>query len=351
MTLTNAHAPDDLQPWSGTPDREPRHPESSGASTLTLADVAKILRRRRNFILATGLISALTVAVITAVLPRSYTSSASFVLQGNRGSAASAAGGLASQLGLSIGTGDAWQQPNFYADLVQSREILDAVANDTFCAPCHPVPTRRSLAQLLDVSAPDSAHRIAAVAGELKKQLSASVALRTGLVTLEVTSRSPLLAEQIAQKVLDELTRFSLDTRRSQASSERQFAQQRMREVEANVRRAEAQLEDFYRSNRTFMNSPELRFYEQRLLRDVALQQDLYTALARSAEQARLDEVRDMPSMSIVDHANLPLEPNPRRLPLRASLGGVLGLIVGAAIAIAQAMKAHQVPARAERPA
>ena len=64
---------------------------------------------------------------------------------------------------------------------------------------------------------------------------------------------------------------------------------------------AERAREDFLRQNRGFGNSPELMSEHDRLQRQVAMRQEVYTSLLRSQEQARIDAVRDTPLLAFID--------------------------------------------------
>lgn len=315
---------------AGAPHHAPRH------APLTLGAFLRILRASRAFILITAATAALAAVGIVLLLPRTYTAAATFVLQGSKGGGGLA--GLASQFGVSVAPADVWQQPNFYIDLLKSRTVLEAVAGDSVCDPCGRGASMRPLAERLGITERDPARRRAAVGSKVQRLTEATASPRTGLVTLRVKSKSPWLAQQIADRFLAELTRFNYEARRAQAIAERQFAEQRMQDVAAELRGAEARLQAFYRTNRSYENSPELRFAENRLRRDVALQQDVYTALARSFEQARLDEVRDLPVLVVVDRAAVPPWPDERKLPLFGVLGAVTGLLVGVGLSLGRAL-------------
>jgi uncharacterized protein involved in exopolysaccharide biosynthesis len=54
-------------------------------------------------------------------------------------------------------------------------------------------------------------------------------------------------------------------------------------------------MQAFLQANRQWANSPDLTFQHDRLERDIALRQQVYTTLVQSFEQARISEVRDTP--------------------------------------------------------
>ena len=70
---------------------------------------------------------------------------------------------------------------------------------------------------------------------------------------------------------------------------------------------------------------PELNFQQERLQRQVQLQQQLYTTLSQSFEQAKIEEVRDTPVITVVEPPEAPVRPDPRGLVRNAFLTIILG--------------------------
>src|SRR5690606_17276767 len=102
-------------------------PTATGPTIMQL--VVIILRQRR---LITRIAIALPILLVATLLlrGRTYTSSASFLPATSELSTASVAG-LAAQFGFSMPASAAGQSPDFYAELLQSEEILlRAVATD-----------------------------------------------------------------------------------------------------------------------------------------------------------------------------------------------------------------------------
>jgi uncharacterized protein involved in exopolysaccharide biosynthesis len=295
---------------------------------MALPALGELILAHRWTIVAIALISAMVVAVTALRTPRTYTSSTSFILQGNKGAAAGFAG-FAAQLGLAAPTGESWHQPAFYADLLRTREVLAAVANASYCEPCAPRRVEQPLARILRVDTRDDVQRQEQLINFLRGAVQTAVAPRTGVVTLRVATRSPSLSQQLAQRLLDGVVTFNMEMRQSQASAERQFTERRLQEVTGQLRAAELELQNFLRTNRSYQGSPDLRFRENRLAREVQLRQELYIALARAYEQARIDEVRDTPVVAVVERPNLPLQSNPRGTVLKTAFGAVLGAVAG----------------------
>ena len=68
--------------------------------------------------------------------------------------------------------------------------------------------------------------------------------------------------------------------------------------------------------------------------RDVLMRQEIYTALAQTLEQARIEEVRAPVVLNVIESADLPVEPQ-RQEALRTTLIGLCaGILVGMVLAV-----------------
>src|SRR5205807_6017401 len=105
---------------------------------------------------------------------------------------------------------------------------------------------------------------------------------------------------------LNRLADFNLHTRQTSAGEQRKFIEGRVATSEEQLRTAEEALRSFYERNRQWQSSPQLRYEEQQLNRQVAVQQELYLNLRREYETARIEEVNNIPVVTIIDHPAVP---------------------------------------------
>jgi len=157
---------------------------------------------------------------------------------------------------------------------------------------------------------------------------------RTNIVRVTVEAPSPVAARDVLQLLLDDLADFNVHTRQSTAGERRKFIEGRVATAEQQLRSAEEALRAFYERNRQWQSSPQLRFEEQRLNRQVAVQQELYLTLRREYEAARIEEVNNTPVLTLIDR---PAIPGKRVRPQRTFTVMLVTLIVGilaAAVAI-----------------
>jgi tyrosine-protein kinase Etk/Wzc len=308
-------------------DHESYYEVDAVPAPISLIELANALLRHRYAILRLGLLGALLAVADNALKPATYSSFAALMPQTARPSNALA--GFASQFGLSLQSSDPSQAPSFYVDLVQSAQLLSSLATTSFPDPARRGGTR-ALVDILEVKGNTPATRINRAVELLRKRIKPSVRQKTGVVAIAVTSNDPTLAAAICTRLLDLVNRFNLETRQSQASAEAQFVQARLTDAKAELRVAEDQLQLFLQRNREFRNSAELAFTEERLRREVTLDQQIVATLSQSYEQARIDRVRDTPAITIVERPVPPPEPDPRHHGRHALLGALLGLVAGA---------------------
>ncbi|MDH3269688.1 MAG: Wzz/FepE/Etk N-terminal domain-containing protein [Gemmatimonadota bacterium] len=291
--------------------------------------LAVLLRRRGTIVLTTVLVSALAVAV-TFLRAETYTTAAAFRPQGSEASASQLLA-LASQFGVNVPTGGEEASPAFYAELLTSREILSRAAARPYDVEGEGTVLLKDLLEIEEDTEPLRDDQT--IEWLRDEAVSVSTGRETGTVTLRITTEWPDLSQAIANELLTEVARFNLNTRQSQAASERTFIESRVREAEKELDAAEDSLRLFLEANRQWQNSPLLVFRQEGLQREVTLRQSVLTTLVQSYEQARISEVRDTPVITVLQTPFLPPGPDDRRLLLSAVLGIVLGGMSGIVLA------------------
>jgi uncharacterized protein involved in exopolysaccharide biosynthesis len=192
---------------------------------------------------------------------------------------------------------------------------------------------RGTLAELLEVGGGTPAETRRLTVEMLRGMVSAKVNPVTGVVGFTVSSPWPALSEQIAQRLMAMVSEFNLSTRQSQAAAERRFTQARLDDARGELRAAENALQGFLQSNRRYEGAPELVMRRERLQREVAEHEAVYTMLTQAYERARIDEVRDTPVLTVIETPAGSARAQSRETAVRAMLMLLLGLVlaVGAA--------------------
>jgi uncharacterized protein involved in exopolysaccharide biosynthesis len=296
---------------------------------ISLWEVLAVLVRRRGWIVGMVLLTAGLAATYGLVRQESFTTEASFSPQGSE-VAASDLSALASQFGVNVGGLNEGVSPAFYSELLSSREILYRVVTTPYQVDGIGGTT---LPDVLEIEQDTEDLRVEKTIEALRDKISIQVGRETGILTLAVTTDWPDLSQAIAQNLIDEISRFNMDTRQSQAATERAFIEERVDSSEHDLREAESELQEWLQANRQFEDSPDLMFQYERLQRTVSLRQTVFTTLVQSFEQARISEVRDTPVITVLQAPFLPPGPDDRRLLLFVALGIVLGGMAGVVMA------------------
>ena len=307
---------------------EPSIAQDESVSLLWM--IAVLVRDRRVMLAftAAGMILGIALALLR---PKAYTSVFSFLPQTGQEQTPGGLANLAGQFGISLGSfGSLLQSPQFYADLLVTREVLTPIAQDSFDV-WGGATTRVPLPEFLHVRGKDAPAVLENTIRALRRDvISAPIASRTtGIVTVRVRTRSARASQEIAERLLDGLNHFNLVARQSQAREERRFTEERLAEARVSLRTGEDSLERFLTSNREFALSPALTFERDRLEREVVFEQQIVTSLAQRYEEDRIREVRETPVITVIDRPNLAALPDRRLRGVILGLGMVAGIFVG----------------------
>jgi uncharacterized protein involved in exopolysaccharide biosynthesis len=313
--------------------KAPRWPEGTPEVAVTPLGLLALLLRRWKLVAGMPVLCALSAAAF-ALASREYTARSRFAPEA-AGSDLARIGGIAAQFGLPVAARAAGESPDFYVDLVTSSEILrDAVLHE------YRFPTRPggadSLAgtwlDLLAIAGELPAEQLQNGVDALREAVSASSNLRSGLVSLRTTAPWPGLAEGVNAYLLERLGEFDRERRQAGARAEREFTEARLAAAKADLERAEAALAGFLDRNRR-PESSRLLIELERHQRQVALRQQVYAGLAQAHEQARIEEVRNTPVITVVDRPEGSARGR-RGLVLTALLGLLLGAVAAVALAL-----------------
>lgn len=295
---------------------------------ISLIELINTLLKHRRLVVVVPLIIFTLIIGFSFLQARTYSTSASFLLQSSS-SQGSLTSSIAAQFGMSLPGSEAGQSPQFYAELIVSREILRNLADSTYQYLDDDVLVQTSLSDLLQVDEKTPGLTNEMTIQELEDLISATTDLETSLVTFTVQTKWAEVSEEIARNILDLVNQFNLETRQTQATAERVFVEERLNAVESELRASEDDLQEFLQQNRQWVTNPELDFIHDRLFRKVVMRQQVVTTLNQAFEQARIDEVRDTPVITIIRHPEAPALPDKRGLLLKTILSLIVGGILG----------------------
>ncbi len=322
---------------------EPSERPARGDEISLAAAGATLLRGRRTLLAALAL-GGLAGVLLARISPPAFRSSSTFMTQGST-SQGQVLAGLAGQLGFSIPRTENAESPEFYQALLTSREILETVVRRSYSVQSDDgIWVQQTLLEIIEAEGTNDAEKLANGIEWLKGAMTSSVNRHTTIVSLSVKTHQPRLSQELTAALLEAVEIFNLQTRLTQAHAEREFLEERVAAAEEQLKGAEAVLQRFLQENRQFSNSPELTFQFDRLQREVAMRQQIYTALMDAFEQARIREIHDIPLLTVLEH---PIEPPfraARGTVLKGELGMVFGVVAGLLLIFLRAQKGQQDP-------
>jgi uncharacterized protein involved in exopolysaccharide biosynthesis len=308
---------------------EPAGPRTDRAG-VQISSVTLLVLASRYAVIRGALLAGVIVSTLTLAAPRTYTAMASFTPQARRSS--TYASSIAAQFGIAgVSSGDAAQTPQFYVDMLRSPSLLREVVRRTYSFSARGGRRSGTLIELLSVSGKSAAIATENASVALSRSMRIESSTRTGVVTFWITSQWPELSKMLADTVLSVLNTYNTTKRQSQAGLERRFTQSRKDTALVQLREAEQRLLDFVKANRNYAAAPDLAVEFDRRNREVQRLQQVFSGLGQAYEQARIDEVRDTPVISVVDDPVVPADADRRRLLIKGVLavfvGGLIGLV------------------------
>ncbi|MBA3341124.1 MAG: hypothetical protein H0T48_04745 [Gemmatimonadaceae bacterium] len=319
--------PGAASPTNGTT----RHVDGPREETSLLGFV-NVLLKYRAMLLSCLLLGGLIFGIVVLTETRLYFATASFAV--SRGRAPNAMSDVAAQMGLVGATaGDASESVPFYLELITSRAILVPVARRPYTTSGPSGPVTISLPAAYGIRDKNPRAALSRTIDALRSSISTQASGRTDIIGMSIRAHRPEVAQQILRNILDEIDTYNLARRQKQAAAERVFVERLVDDSRARLRQAEGQLSSFREFNREYSSSPQLTLDDDRLWREVEMRQQIYTRLSQAYEQAKIEEVRDLPAITVLEPPEAPIVPRRRDAWRRTLLGLVAGLMVGIILA------------------
>jgi uncharacterized protein involved in exopolysaccharide biosynthesis len=334
MTPPDRRVPDEEVGFLETPDSPIDRPARGGDMSL-LAPVMSLARRWR-IVIVVPVVFALLTMVYTAIVGVDFASESRFAPHSGK-TAMSNLDAVAAQFGIAVAGGGQTESVEFYSQLLRSRELLQGVVLSSYgeqgVAPGDET-SGTPLLELWDITGDTREEQLLEGVRQLRDAVQVNPDLRANILTVRAEAKSPWLAEQINRRLLDLVNQFNLEKRQSQATAERAFVEARMGDAQLELLAAEDSLQRFLTKNRSYAQSPTLQFEAGRLERQVDFRQQVFNSLAQSYEQARIDEVRNTPVITILDTPEGSGEAQGSMVK-SAAMGFILGAILAVLFALA----------------
>lgn len=294
---------------------------------------------RWRIIAWSGVIATVAAIAATLIIPPVYRSQASFVanvsapnkLQG--AGSGSAISGILSQVGGNLG-GDPSESPNFYLELLASRELVTRLLESKFPDPRTAQPNDSArLVDLLKIRAKDPRRKMELAVKLMVKRIKGGLDPKTNLVWFSTDAQWPELSSEVSNRLIALVSSFNRETRVTRAKSKRLFLERRLDSAKAELNSSEERLRFFYEQNRGFLVAPSLKFDEARLKREAEAKSVLFLNLQGQLESARIDEINDAALITVIDTAVVPRKPEWPHYGSVTATSLVVGIVAGFLIA------------------
>lgn len=284
--------------------------------------------RHRRIVAGAMLAGGVLALLITFLMPTIYTARATLLPEQDHTDTALLSS-VALFTGISLGGEASFEQ--LYFRIVTSDRLLDDAIGHDWSAPGE---EPRTLYDALSVDR-DEGEDLRAAARLRKKLREDVVSLvrdaRTGFMTLSASvPDDPVLAADLANFMVARLDAFNLEHRSAKAAEQRAFVEERLGVARAALDAANGALADFVSANRAFRDSPELLRRYTDLEREAQAELTVWTELRRQLELAKIDEHKQLATITVLDRA----VPPDRRSSPRRGLAVAVGILVGAALAL-----------------
>lgn len=168
---------------------------------------------------------------------------------------------------------------------------------------------------------------------KLEKRISVRET-KSGLVVVKLWMEEPRMAADIVNYFYEAILDYTVNVHNMHARLNREFIERRLEEVKGELKYAEEELKEFRERNRKVIDSPELLLVQERLIRDVKIQTEIYITLQQQYELARIEEVKETPSVVFLDEARPAVKKDKPRRKQLVIMAFMLGLIISPVVVV-----------------
>jgi len=255
-----------------------------------------------------GVAAGVLVGILSIFVPNQYTSEAKLLpASSKKGGGMAGMAAAAAAFGISVGSSDSAAP---YVEILKSRWVRERLLNERYTyhqkAWLFGKPKNRQ-STLLEAA---KARNLDEGCRELAKMINVQKDLKSGVITLTATTKSPDLSQALTRRAVALLEEFLRTQNQTQGGAKAAFVAQRLVEAKASAMGAEQAFRDFLSVNRNYPATPDpsVRLKGARLEAELQLWKQLVASIALSHEQALMEQKDDTPVVNVIDTGNLPIE-------------------------------------------
>lgn len=282
-------------------------------------EIISLLWSKRKFIIVVTLITTIVFIGLTFLMTPTYLSS-TVILPDMGKDKLGPLGDLASLAGINIG-GEVIMV-KLYPDIIQSEAVLTPVIENKYKSKFYDQPV--NLIEYFEIEEETPRRTQEVILERMRKSLKIEMSQKTGLLTYSIETRDAQVSADILNKITNELNNFLLTKKATNAGEQRKWIDQRLKEVKLDLSKAENVLKEFREKNRRVTDSPQLLLEQERFMRDVTIQGTVYSTLIQQYEMAKIEELKYVPIINVLDEAKPAAEKNSPKRRIFVTIGFLL---------------------------
>lgn len=290
---------------------------------IDLSKISKSIKRNSKNIFYTTLVGFVLSFIYVIIATPYYQSYISINPIGDNINSGRSMGGLqslASEYGVNLNVADFINdKPSFYIpDIVNSRILKKAVISNKWNTNNGQVDlinywqindtTKFSVGKLIGSFLGNEDNKniklkfMDAAIDRLSEQLLVHEE-ESGLIVISVLMEESQLAADISNFIANYIKKYVSDIMLSYSSTHRAFIEERLKYSKNELSKSEEELKEFSEKNPFAVDTPELQLQRGRLLRNMEVNQQVYITLRQQYEMARINELKEIPVINILDNA------------------------------------------------
>ena len=300
---------------------------------------------RHKFLFASVFIFVVAIAFAIALLSTPFYTATTKIIYQSKTSGSGGMSALAALAGVSTATGD---DPSAYLqDIIKSNRIISPILDRKWqltklFGENNFEQDSVFLEELWEVEADTTVENwelkkrynlLKRLSGEKSEYISYEQDKKSAVITLTTLFEDPQIALDVNLFLMQELNDVLVNKMNFKASENRRFIEERLAEVKDALAAAENTLKNYRQRNR-LREDPADRLEEERLQRNVLINQEIMIQLQKEYEMAKIEEVRDLPVLDVIDPPVLPIEKSKPKRKLIVLAGGVAAIFFAALFAI-----------------
>lgn len=297
---------------------------------ISLRDLVQTVLDARKAIIGAAFVSIILSLIICYTSPVVYQSTSKLMVKSGQDGTNYQLSGIAALAGIKLGASGSSSPSAYLAEVIRDSEFLKKLIEKKWVYKGDSLLLEEIWGMAPDTTVKNWEYRY--FMQRINKLRGPAIELsqdkKNGLLTLVTSFHNPSMAFQLNKQILFLIDEYIKSTLKSQAKENKVFIGQRIAEAKRDLRKSENELAHF-RAKNIDVRAPMLLLEQERLMRNVTINQEIYIQLMKQYELAQIEEKKDQTLIEIVNSPEIPLrrsKPNKRMIVM---IGVFFGSFVG----------------------